>query len=178
MRKFTATLFLLATLSLGCLAFGAAPVLADENVGTFTVMSEHGPFTYSLYMYPATDGNFFFYPGSYVQFNSRNGKYWMIEAPRFNTSLQTSASGGRDLMGIRSRTHDAIENFNVTFHSPDGKLLGRLNDVDVNTPLSFPRDGKDYEYVVVRMESHSAQNFDVRFVVWEPVGATIAEPIK
>ena len=98
MRKFTATLFLLATLSLGTLAVTAVPAMAEEDIGQVNYQTDLGPFTYTVFEYPSHSTNFFFYPKSYVEFNAKNGKYWMLETSKFNMSMATNHSSAKDLL--------------------------------------------------------------------------------
>lgn len=174
MRKFTAKLFLLATLTL---AVTAVPAMAEEEMGQESYRSGLGPFTYNVVQYPSHNSNFFFYPESYVEFDAKNGKYWMFEVSYFNMSNVTSRNPVNDLWGM-GLSNSALTSFDVKFYSPDGKLLGSFNNVDVNSPFSVPRDGEKYDHVKVRIESHSQQNLDGRFMVWDPVDAVVASPIK
>lgn len=173
MRKFTATLFLLATLTL---AVTAVPAMAEEDMGQMNYQGGYGPFTYNVVQYPSHTSNFFFYPESYVEFDAKNGKYWMLETSRFNISNIPTRDGVDEFwgMGLGRSSHT---NFDIKFYSPDGKLIGGYNDFDVNAPYSVPRDGEKYSSIKVRIESHSNQNIDGRFMVWEPVEAVVATPI-
>lgn len=175
MRKFTATLFLLATLSLGCLAVGAAPAMAEESLKTVNVVTEFGPYSYSLYEYPSYNTSFFFYPESYVEFDSINGKFWRIEAPKFNLHNQSSKPG--DVLLGTNRTYDTIEDFTVVFYAPDGTVLGTQYNARVGESYSFPRKG-DFDRVRVRIESRAVQNIDAKFIVWEPVNPVVAKPLE
>lgn len=178
MRKSTATLFLLATLSLGCLAVGAAPAMAEENVKNVNVVTEYGPYSYNLYEYPSYNTSFFFYNNSYVEFESVNGKFWSIQAPKFNLHKQLP-NAFQSLMGF-GRTYDSYEDFDVIFYAPDGKVIGKQTNARVSDSYSFPRDarGEEYENIRVRIESRGKQNIDAKFIVWEPVNPVVAQPIK
>ena len=175
MRRLNVALFLLAALALGCLAFGAMPAAAEDDLGTVSQITEWGPFRYKVYQYPSRVTSFFFYPKSYVTFDIQNGKFWMIESPRFNMAVQ-AGNGAKVLMGF-SESYSPVENFTLYFYTPDMKLLGKVQDPKANHVFSLPRDGNNYDHLVVRMESHSDQNWDVKFLVWDPVEPVIAEPM-
>lgn len=175
MRRFNVALFLLAALALGCLAFGAMPAAAEDDLGTVNQITEWGPFRYKVYQYPSRVSSFFFYPESYVTFDIRNGKYWMIESPRFTLEV-TPRNEMKNIIGM-PEPYERIENFTIFFYTPDMKLLGRMEDPKANHVFSLPRDGNNYEHLVVRMECHGDQNWDVKFLVWDPVEPVIAEPI-
>ena len=177
MRKFTATLFLLATLSLGTLAVTAVPAMADEDVGQVNYQTDLGPFSYNVAQYPSHTTSFFFYPNSYVEFSAKNGKYWMIERSHFNMSGVTNRKCYSDLLGIASNASNRLDNFVVKFYTPDGVEIGSYKNARVNSPWSIPRDGENYENITVRIENHSAQNLDARFVVWDPIDPVVAQPI-
>ncbi len=175
MRKFTATLFLLATLSLGCLAVGAAPAVADESLKTVDVVTEYGPYSYNLYEYPSYNNGFLFYKNSYVEFDSVQGKFWRIDAPRFNVHIQ-SAPPVDVLLGT-ARTYDTVDDFKVIFYAPDGTVLFTQDNARPDTPYSFPVTGEKYDKVRVRIECRAVQNVDAKFIVWEPVNPVVAEPL-
>ncbi len=177
MRKFTATLFLLATLSLGTLAVTAVPAMAEEDMGQVNYQTDLGPFSYNVAQYPSHSTNFFFYPNSYVEFSVKNGKYWMLETSRFNMSMSTGRKCYSDLLGIAARDSSRLENFVVKFYTPDGVEIGSYKDARVNNPWSVPRDGENYENIKVRIENHSSQNIDARFIVWDPIDPVMAQPI-
>ena len=118
MRKFTATLFLLATLSLGTLAVTAVPAMAEEDMGQVNYQTDIGPFSYNVAQYPSHSTNFFFYPNSYVEFSAKNGKYWMIERSHFNMSGVTNRKCYSDLLGIASNASNRLDNFVVKFYTP------------------------------------------------------------
>lgn len=174
MRKFTATLFLLATLSLGCLAVGAAPAMADESMKTVNLVTEFGPYTYSVYEYPSYNTSFFFYEKSYVEFDVVNGTSWRIEAPKAMVHKEPAAPG-ETLLGT-GRTYNSVENLDVYFYAPDGTLLATRKNARLSDNYSFPRERK-YDKVRVRIESRGVQNLDAKFIVWDPVNPVVAKPI-
>lgn len=175
MRRLNVALVLLAALTLGVLAFGASPAAAEDDLGTVNQITEWGPFRYKVYQYPSRVSSFFFYPESYVTFDIRNGKYWMIESPRFTMEIEQNNSVN-NVIGI-PEPYQRLENFTVRFYTPDMQLLGEVENPKPNRVLSLPRDGNNYDHIVVRLESHSPQNWDVKFLVWDPVEPVIAEPI-
>ncbi len=175
MRKFTATLFLLATLSLGTLAVTSVPAMAEENLGKVNYVTDLGFYTYTVTQYPSRANNFFFFPNSYVEFKAQNGKYWMLESSKFNMSMVTNRSNVGQILGKAGTAR--LENFDVYFYAPDGSKIGGFKDARINSPFSIPRNGEDFEYVTVRIENHSAQNIDARFVVWSPIEPVMATPI-
>jgi len=175
MRRLNVAILLLAALTLGCLAFGSRPAAAEDNLGTVNQITEWGPFRYEVYQYPSRVSSFFFYPKSYVTFDVHNGKYWMIESPRFNLTM-VRADEMKNLLGFYE-PYQKLENFTLSFYTPDMKLLGRVVNPQTNRTFSIPRDGNNYEHLVVRLESNANTNWDVKFVVWEPVDPVIAEPM-
>jgi len=65
----------------------------------------------------------------------------------------------------------------LSFYTPDMKLLGRVANPQTNRAFSIPRDGNNYDHLVARLESNANANWDVKFVVWDPVDPVIAEPM-
>ena len=175
MRRLNVAIFLLAALTLGCLAFCAAPAVAEDDLGTVDQITEWGPFRYKVYQYPSRVSSFFFYPKSYVTFDIHNGKFWMIESPRFNVGMSRQ-SGAKEILGF-PEPYDNLEDFTISIYTPDMKLLGQMKEPKTNRTLSIPRDGNNYDHLVVRIECNSNQNWDVKFVVWDPVEPVIAEPM-
>lgn len=176
MRRRNMAILLLAALTLGCLAFSAVPAAAEKvNSEPINQITEWGPFRYDVYQYPSRVSSFFFYPKSYVTFDVHNGKYWMIESPRFNVSI-TGRSEMKSILGL-SEPYQRLENFTLCFYTPDMKLLARVDNPQTNRALSIPRDGNKYDHLVVRLECKGDQNWDVKFVVWEPVDPVVAEPM-
>ncbi|MCR5662609.1 MAG: hypothetical protein K6G50_10870 [bacterium] len=171
MRKFTATLCLLATLTIGGAALTSAPAMASD-VSDAIVVSNTGNYDYKIHLYPSYDSSFFFFPKSYVEFDSVNGKYWSVVGERYNINIITGTSTG--LLGDKVKT---LDKFNVHFYGEDGEELGFIEAADMNRVYSFPRDGKDHEKIKVRVECYGADNTDVKFQVWEPVEPVVAKPI-
>lgn len=176
MRKFTATLFLLATLSLGCLAVGAVPAMAEENVGNVSVMTEYGPYSFKMFQYPSRETGFLFFQNSFVEFEAVHGSYWMIEMPYYGIHTQMRAFGAT-LLGGGSREISPIDNFTVAFYSPEHKLVGKLSNVRPDKQYSFPRFTENYDKLYVRIESRAIQNVNAKFMVWEPVDPVVAKPL-
>ncbi|MEW6281202.1 MAG: hypothetical protein AB1758_21505, partial [Candidatus Eremiobacterota bacterium] len=167
-------MLLLSAMMTGLL-MGGQPARAEDDLGTISKISEWGPYRYKVYQYPSRTTSFFFYPKSYVTFDVRNGKYWMIESVRFDYQPMDNVGWGRLFsLGYRYRTP---ENLRVYFYTPDMKVLGEVEDPRCNRVYSIPRDGNDYERIVVKIESHSAWNWDLKMLVWDPVDPVIAEPI-
>lgn len=178
MRKFMAKLFLLATLSLGMAVVAVPAIAGGEDLGQYSLQTDNGPFTYNVISYPSRTGNLFFYPNSYIELDVKNAKYWALETSRLNMSLANNSNVCRELLlGDTSNASHRLENFTVKFYNPEGKEIGSFRNVAGNIVNSFPRDGENYETVRVRIESHSAQNVDMRFNVWDPVDPIIAKPI-
>lgn len=173
--RINVALFLLAAVALGVLTFGAMPAAAEDDLGTVNQVSEWGPFRYKVYQYPSRVSSFFFYPESYVTFDARNGKYWMIESPKFNFTIEGPDSV-QTILGLADPL-TTPEKFTIYFYTPDMKLLGSLDNPRANRTYSVPRDGNNYDHIVVKIESHSKQNWDVKFLIWDPVEPVIAEPI-
>ena len=170
MRKFTATLCLLATLTIGGAAL-TAPAMASD-VSESSVVSDSGNYDYKIHLYPSYNNSFFFFPDSYVEFDTVNGKYWSIRGERYNINVLSGKSSG--LMGGKVKT---INKFNVHFYGEDGEEIGFIEEANLNRVYSFPRDGKDHEKIKIRMECYGGDNMDVKFHVWDPVEPVIAKPI-
>lgn len=179
MRKLAATLFMLASLSVGFVAATSAPAAAEENLydGTSSVWAFRGEFQYNVKAYPSISQSFMFYPNSYVEFDAVNGQYWQIEGPRYNKTTDSDDSNGRLLLGFGGGTR-SMESFTVKFYAPDGSEIATAKDPKLNCVYSFPRNGQQYDRVKVRIESRSPQNFDAKFFVWSPVNPVMAKPIE
>lgn len=169
-----ASLMLLSALMTGLLV-GAQPARAEDDLGTVNKITEWGPYRYKLYEYPSRTTSFFVYPESYVTFDIHNAKYWMVESARFDYS-PTSYDGWETLFGMGYRTLRP-EKLHIYFYTPDMKLLGELHNFRCGVSYSIPRDGNDYERIVVKIECDSDQNWDLKMLVWDPVDPVIAEPI-
>ncbi len=172
MRNFTATLCLLATLTIGGAALTSAPAMASD-VSDASVISTSGIYDYKMHFYPSANTSFFFFPKSYVEFDSVNGKYWSIQGERYNINIITGKSTG--LMGSKEQT---LDKFNVYFYGENGEEIGFIERANLNRAYSFPRDGKEHEKIKIRVECYGADNMDVKFVVWDPVDPVIAKPIE
>ncbi|MBQ7529203.1 hypothetical protein IJT10_04805 [bacterium] len=173
MNKFSAKLFLLATLSLGCLAVGT-PAMAEKTVN---VNTDNGPYVYSVYQYPSYNTSFFFYQNSYVEFDVKNGKFWMIEAPKFNLSNDRTSSRP-NLWNFGGNPYHSVDDFTVTFYSPEGKVIGSRSNAKSGDTYSFPRCGENYDKVRVRIESRADRNIDAKFIIWEAVNPVMAKPLE
>lgn len=173
MNKFSAKLFLLATLSLGCLAIGT-PAMAEKTVN---VVTEYGPYVYNINEYPSYNTSYFFFENSYIEAEIANGKFWMIETPRFNLYNTHTKECSSDALFGSGRLHDSFEYFDVKFYAPDGTLLGTKNNAKVCETYSIPRCGEKYDKIRVRIESRSVRNVDAKLLVWSPVNPVIAKPI-
>ncbi|MBQ7501443.1 hypothetical protein IJT93_01825 [bacterium] len=173
MNKFSAKLFLLATLSLGCLTIGT-PAMAEKTVN---VITEYGPYVYSIYEYPSYNTSYFFYENSYIETEIVNGKFWMIEAPKFNLHNTHTKECSSDALFGSTRVHDSTEYFDVKFYAPDGTLIGSKSNARVGDTYSIPRTGEKYEKLRVRIESRAVQNIDAKLMVWSPVNPVVAKPL-
>ncbi len=156
---------------------GLAPVSAEDLIGTRSDVTELGPYRYKVYQYPSHVTSFFFYPQSYVTFDAVNGKYWSVESHRFRYEM-IPRLGSYDVFPTLSTGYRPLrpEQLAVHFYTPDMKLLGSFPEVYANRRYSIPRDGNDYERIVVRMESDSEMNWDLKMRIWDPVDPVMAEP--
>jgi hypothetical protein len=166
-------LLVLLVLGVGFLAPG--PASAEDDLGVVSSVTELGPYRYHKYVYPSKVTAFFMYPQSYVTFDIRNGKYWMLETT-YNFFRPAPRNEWRALLTF-GHEFFTPEMLDVTFFTPDMKELGHVNRANINRIYSVPRDGNDYETIVVRMVCRAQDNWDVKFYLWDPVDPVIAEPI-
>ena len=174
MRKSMATLCMLATLSLGMLAVTAVPAMAEEDLGQVNYITDVGRYRYQIAVYPSADNCFCFFPNSYVEVDIAPSMAWVLESSRLNVNMKTEKSDGI----ICTNRHKGLENFNVKFYSPDGKLLGGYDNVTMNYPYSVPSDGKEYDHIVCRIENLTNQNLDARLLIWKSIEPVMAKPIN
>lgn len=171
----------LLPLAAAALAFGlwgSQPAAAEDDRGVASVVNGQGSYSYRVFQYPSRVAGFFFYPQSYVTFDAANGKYWEIDSNRaefWNNYPRTGLADVIPFTDDRRALHP--EMLSVSFYTPDMKLLGSWENVRMNRRYSVPRDGNDYERIVVKIESESKENFDVKMRIWDPIDAVIAEPI-
>lgn len=156
--------------------FCLSPAAAEDDLGTRSDITEQGPYRYKLYQYPSHVTSFFFYPKSYVTFDAVNGKYWEIESPRMRYEI-IPRLGLYDVFPM-GHGYRALrpEKLSVYFYTPDMKLLGAFPEARANIRYSIPRDGNDYERIVVKIESDAEVNWDLKMRVWDPVDPVMAEP--
>lgn len=157
---------------------GALPAAAEDDRGVESTVYENGSYSYRKFQYPSKVANFFMYPKSYVTFDAVNGKYWSVESTRAEYELNYVRTGIADVFPfLDGRYALTPERMRVSFYTPDMRLLGSFNQIHTNRRYSIPRDGNDYERIIVKVESHGKENFDVKVSVWDPVDPVIAEPI-
>lgn len=171
----------LLTLATAALAIGllcSQPVSAEDDRGVASVVNGQGSYSYRVFQYPSRVAGFFMYPQSYVTFDSVNGKYWEIESNKAEFWNNYPRSGLADLVPFTDkRTALHQEQISISFYTPDMRLLGKWDKVRMNRRYSVPRDGNNYERIVVKIESRAKENFDIKLRVWDPIDPVIAEPI-
>ncbi len=166
---------LAAVIAIGLFCGGSAS--AEEMVKSVADITENGSYRYKLYHYPSSASAFFFIPHSYVTFDAVNGKYWKIESHRMRYEM-IPRLGWYDLFPLGTGYHPMKpEKLDVFFYTPDMKLLGSFEDVYCNRRYSIPRDGNDYERIVVKIVCESEENQDLKMFIWDPVDAVMAEPV-
>lgn len=158
--------------------WGSQPAAAEDDRGVVSTISKDGSYSYRLFQYPSKVADFFMYPKSYVTFDAVNGKYWSVASTRAEYQLNHVRTGVADVLPfLDGRYALTPERLRVSFYTPDMRLLGTFNKIRVNHKYSVPRDGNDYERIIVKIESDAKENFDIKVSVWDPVDAVIAEPI-
>ena len=171
----------LLPLAAAALAFGlwgSQPAAAEDDRGIASVVNGQGSYSYRVFQYPSRVAGFFLYPQSYVTFDASNGKYWEVESNRAEFWNNHPRSGLSDVFPMTDpRNALKQEAITVSFYTPDMRLLGREENIRMNRRYSIPRDGNDYERIVVKMECRAKSNWDVKMRIWDPVDAVIAEPI-
>lgn len=158
--------------------WGSQPAAAEDDRGIVSTVDRDGSFSYRWHQYPSKVSEFFMYPQSYVTFDAANGKYWSLVSDRSYYELNVVRSGVADVFPFLDGRHALTpESMRVSFYTPDMKLLGTYNKVRMDHKYSVPRDGNDYERIIVKLESHAKENFDLKMNIWNPVDAVVAEPI-
>lgn len=158
--------------------WGSQPAAAEEDRGVVTTISGKGTYSYRLFQYPSKVANFFMYPQSYVTFDTANGKYWDIESTRVEYWNDFKRSGYSDVFGWTDpRNALRPEALTVSFYTPDMRLLGVKDRVRIGRRYSIPRDGNNYDRIIVKIESEAKENFDIKMRVWDPVDPVTAEPM-
>lgn len=159
--------------------WGAQPAAAESDRGTASVVTGYGEYQYRVFQYPSQTAGFFLYPQSYVTFDAANGKYWELESTRAEFWNHHSRSGAADVFPNMTSQGRALrpENISVSFYSPDMRLIGSYDNVKMNRRYSVPRDGNNYERIVIKMTCKARENFDVKMMVWDPIDAVIGEPL-
>jgi hypothetical protein len=171
----------LLPLAAAALAFGlwgSQPAAAEDDRGVASVVNGQGSYSYRVFQYPSRVAGFFLYPQSYVTFDAVNGKYWEIESNRAEYWNNYPKTGLANIMPFTDK-HNALkqEALSVSFYTPDMRLLGTWDNVRMNRRYSVPRDGNDYERIVVKIDCESKENWDVKMRIWDPIDPVIAEPI-
>ncbi len=164
-------------MAIGIGLFAVTPVGAEEDLGVANTITEMGVDRYKVYAYPSASTDFFFYPETYVTFDAVNGKFWTLEVARDKMEMY-DRPGVVDIFPI-GQDYSALRpgKFRVYFYTPDMKLLGYYDKVLTHRYYSIPKDGNDYERIIVKIECHGERNHDVKFKVWDPVDPVMAEPI-
>lgn len=158
--------------------WGSQPAAAEDDRGVVSTVTELGTNSYRLFQYPSKVSNFFMYPHSYVTFDAAHGKYWEINSMRDKYELNYVRSGWSDVIPQLDGRYALLpERLTVSFYTPDMKLLGVQKRVRVRHKYSIPRDGNNYERIIVKIESDTKENYDIQMRIWDPVDAVIAEPI-
>lgn len=171
----------LLPLAAAALAFGlwgAQPAAAEDDRGVASVINGQGSYSYRVFQYPSRVAGFFLYPQSYVTFDAVNGKYWEIESNRAEFWNNAPRTGLADVVPFTDPRNALLqEAITVSFYTPDMRLLGTWENCRMNRRYSVPRDGNDYERIVVKLECGAKENWDVKMRIWDPVDPVIAEPI-
>ncbi len=158
--------------------WGSQPAAAEHDAGVTSVHSEYGSYSYRMFQYPSRVADFFMYPKSYVTFDAVHGKYWSIESVRADYELNYVRSGWADVLPMLDTRYALIpEQLRVSFYTPDMKLLGTQDRVRTYRKYSIPQDGNDYDRIIVKIECHAKENFDIRMNVWDPIDDVKAEPM-
>ena len=158
--------------------WGALPAAAEDDRGVVSTIHGNGSYSFRHFQYPSKTGEFVMYPKSYVTFDAVNGQYWSVDAARAEYELNYVRTGFQDVFPfLDGRYALTPERLRVSFYTPDMRLLGSFNKIRANRKYSIPRDGNDYERIIVKMETDAKESFDVKMNVWNPVDAVIAEPI-
>ena len=158
--------------------WGALPAAAEDDRGVVSTIHANGSYSFRKYQYPSKTTDFFIYPKSYVTFDAVNGQYWSVDSARSEYELNYVRTGFMDVFPfLDGRYALTPERMDVSFYTPDMRLLGSFNKIRENHNYSVPRDRNDYERIIVKIESDAKENFSVKMNVWDPVDAIIAEPI-
>ena len=168
----------LAAAALAFGLWGSQPAAAEDDRGVASVVNGQGSYGYRVFQYPSRVAGFFMYPQSYVTYDVVNGKYWEIESNRAEFTNNFPRTGVADVIPFTDkRTALHPEFLTVSFYTPDMRLLGSVENIRTNRRYSVPRDGNDYERLVVKVECNAKENFDIKMRVWDPIDPVIAEPI-
>jgi hypothetical protein len=166
-----------ATMALGLFCFGPSPVAAGEQVTPAQVNDDWGSTRYKTFQYPGRNNAFFMYPNSYVTFDVVNGKYWSIDHPNAEYQIQPRNHIYNILMPFVAHPLTVnYERFQVTFYTPDMKVLGIFPNIRNRYTYSMPRDGNDYERLICRLECNGTENYDIKMRILDAVDPVMAEP--
>lgn len=167
-----------ATMALGLFCIGPSPAAAEDLIQNTQVSNDWGSFRYKLFQYPGRNNGFFMMPKSYVTFDVVNGKFWQIEHPRAEYEIKPGGNPEHVFPPIAQvQSPIRYERLSVTFFTPDMKSLGHFDQARIRHTYSVPRDGNDYERLIVRIESDCEDNIDIKMRVWDAVDAVMSEPI-
>ncbi len=158
--------------------WGSKPAAAEADRGTVSTVSGEGTYKYRQFQYPSRTAGFFLYPHSYVTFDASNGKFFEIESTRVEYWNHHPRTGVSDVFPHIMDNRKALrpEQLTVSFYTPDMRLLGHVKNAKMNRRYSIPRDGNDYERIVVKLTCEARENVDVKMKIWDPIDAVIAEP--
>lgn len=168
----------LAAAALAIGLWGSQPAAAEQDRGVASVVNGHGTYGYRVFEYPSRVAGFFFYPQSYVTFDASNGKYWQLESNRAEFWNEHPRTGLADVFPFTDKRDSLrLEHISVSFYTPDMRLLGHQEDARMNRRYTLPRDGNDYERIVVKLECKAKDNYDIKMRIWDPIDPVMAEPI-
>lgn len=158
--------------------WGALPAAAEDDRGVVSTVYKNGSYSFRHYQYPSKVTDFFMYPKTYVTFDAVNGEYWSIDSTRAEHYLNYTRSGWADLLPMTDeRLALYPERLKVYFYTPDMRLLGSFNKVRPNRRYSIPRDGNDYDRIIVKITSDTKENYNIKMSVWDSIDSVMAEPM-
>ena len=174
-----ASLAVAATVALGVFCFGQSPAKAEADLGVHKkTHTWWGTNSYKTYQYPSKSNSFFFFPNSYVTFDVVNGKYWMFEHARLEYEQTRNNTLEHVLPGFKEWPNALNpEKIDLTFYTPDMRVLAVFKNTRVGHIYSVPRDGNDYERLIVKVECRGETNMDMKMRLWDAVDPVMAEPM-
>lgn len=167
-----------AAMGLGLICLAPAVAGAEEQVTGRQVKTEWGTYRYRTFTYPSSTTGFYMMPKSYVTFDVVNGKYWMMEHPRAEYEVKRNANPEHVFPPLVIRESPLVEeHYAVSFFTPDMKFLGGYDEVRPHRWYDIPRDGNDYERIIVRLETDGDRPSDCKLQVYDPVDPVMSEPL-